>query len=159
MLRPASVPAVTDETQAQADPELAVLSAIAHGQDGDSGTAARIARVAYDATASLDPDRSQLYVDLVLASLSEAAKRELQAMNPATYELQSDFAKQCVAKGKAEGKAEGRAELVARQLARRFGALPVEAAKRVATASIDELDAIGERLLTAPSLDEALRSP
>ena len=77
-------------------------------------------------------------------------------MNPATYEFQSDFAKQCIAMGKAEGKAEGRAELVARQLARRFGPLSAEASERIATASIAELDAIGERLLTAQSLDEAL---
>jgi hypothetical protein len=101
-----------------------------------------------------------LYLDLVLASLSEAAKRELKAMDPAKYEYQSDFAKQYIALGKEEGRHEGsvqgRAELVSRLLARRFGALPAAAAERLSAASAAELDAIGERLLTAESLDEAL---
>ena len=48
------------------------------------------------------------------------------------------------------------AALVLRQLTRRFGAPPPAAAERLGAASIDELDAIGERLLTAQSLDEAL---
>ncbi len=45
---------------------------------------------------------------------------------------------------------------MSRQLARRFGPLTAEVALRVAAASVAELDAIGDRLLTAESLDEAL---
>jgi hypothetical protein len=77
-------------------------------------------------------------------------------MDPAKYEYQSDFAKRFVAQGKAEGKAEGKASIVVRLLVRRFGTLPPEAANRIVAASADELDAIAERLLTAPSLEEAL---
>jgi hypothetical protein len=121
------VPEVTDEVQARLDPELAVLSAMAHGQNADSGKAVRIALAAQLASLGLDEDRARLYFDLVLASLSEAARRE-----PA---------------------------LVLRLLTRRFGALPPDAAERLGAASIDELDAIGERLLTAQSLDEALGPP
>jgi hypothetical protein len=85
-------------------------------------------------------------------------------MDPAKYEFQSEFARRYIAlgkeegraEGKAEGQAEGRAELVKRLLALRFGALPPEAAARVSIASIEELDAIGARLLTAPTLEEAL---
>jgi hypothetical protein len=81
-------------------------------------------------------------------------------MDPAKYEFQSEFARRYIALGKEEGKAEGTAEgridLVKRLLALRFGALPPEAAARLAAASIDELDAIGERLLTAPTLEDAL---
>ncbi len=160
VLGPSGVPEVVDEVQARDDPELAVLSAMAHGQDSDATKAAQIARVAQLATLSLDEDRSRLYVDLVFASLSEVAQRELRAMDPAKYEYQSDFAKRYVAQGRAEGKAEGelkgRSELLLRQLTRRFGALPPAAAARLAAASIEELDAIGERLLAAHSLDEAL---
>ena len=77
-------------------------------------------------------------------------------MDPAKYEYQSEFAKRYVAQGKAEGRAEGRADLLTRQLTLRFGVLPPEALARLAGASIEELDAIGERLLTAPTLQEAL---
>jgi Domain of unknown function (DUF4351) len=55
-----------------------------------------------------------------------------------------------------EGKAEGRAELVLRQLTRRFGDLPQDIRERVRGAGIGELDQIGDRLLTAGSLGEAL---
>lgn len=45
VLHPAGVPVVTDEAEARADPELAVLSAIAHGRDADAGTAVQRAAV------------------------------------------------------------------------------------------------------------------
>ena len=148
-----------DEDEARADPELAVLSAIAHGKDRDASKAAQIAAAARLATLDLDDDRSRLYLDLVFTSLSKAAQRELRTMDPAKYEYQSDFAKRFVAQGRAEGKAEGKASIVVRQLVRRFGALPPEAANRISAASTDELDAIAERLLTAHSLEEALGPP
>ncbi len=51
-----------------------------------------------------------MYFDLVLASLSKAARQELQAMDPAKYEYQSEFARRYVAQGRAEGKVEGKVE-------------------------------------------------
>ena len=77
-------------------------------------------------------------------------------MDPAKYEYQSEFAKRYIALGKEEGKAEGRADLIIRQLTLRFGAPTLETVDRIAAASIEELDAIGERLLTARTLEEAL---
>lgn len=152
VLGPSGVPEIIDDDVARADPELAVLSAMAHGQDADFGKAARIASAAHAASLGLDADRSRLYVDLVLSSLSEAVRMELQAMDPAKYEYQSEFAKRYVALGRAEG----RATLLTRQLTLRFGVLPPDAVARLSAASIDELDAIGERLLTARTLQEAL---
>lgn len=148
VLGPNGVPEITDEAEARADPELAVLSAMAHGRSPDSAKAAQIALAAHLASAGLDADRSRLYFDLVLVSLSEAARRELKAMDPAKYEYQSEFARRYVT--------QGRAEIVLRQLALRFGALPPDAVARISAASSKELDAIGERLLTAPSLQESL---
>jgi hypothetical protein len=156
VLSPSGVPEIIDEVQARADPELAVLSAMAHGRDADSGKAAHIALAAQLAILVLDDERQRMYLDLVLKSLSEAAQTELRAMDPAKYEYQSDFAKQYIGLGRAEGELHGRAALLQRQLTRRFGPLPVEATDRLSAATIDELDAIGERLLSAQSLDEAL---
>ena len=85
--RPGSVPEVTDAVQAQSDPELAVLSAIAHGRDADIHKAAQIARAARLASDCLDEDRSVLYLDLIMVSLSEAARGELEIMKPARYEF------------------------------------------------------------------------
>jgi hypothetical protein len=158
VLGPSGVPEVTDLAQAQSDPELAVLSAMAHGQDTDTGKSVQIALAAQMASLGLDEDRSRLYFDLILASLSEAARRELQTMDPGKYEYQSDFAKRYVAQGEANGERSGRAALVIRLLALRFGALTDAVQTQIAQSSITELDAIGERLLMAHTLQEALGS-
>jgi hypothetical protein len=82
-------------------------------------------------------------------------------MDPQKYVFQSDFARKYIAlgrkEGKAEGAAEGRAAIVIRQLTLRFGALDSTSERRVHEASIAELEAIGERLLTARTLQESLR--
>jgi len=156
VLGPSGVPEVTDVAAAKADPELAVLSAMAHGKDADVEKAVRIALTAQLASINLDEDRSRLYCDLILNSLHEAARQALLSMKPANYEYQSDFAKRYVAQGRAEGRLEGRADLVTRQLAVRFGVLSDSVRSQIAAASSAELDAIGERLLTAQTLTEAL---
>jgi hypothetical protein len=169
VLGPAGVPIVTSPAQAKADPELAVLSATSHGH-GHPETAAQIAVAAMAASVGLDADRSRLYVDLVFASLSQAARKALQAMDPAKYEYQSSFAKRYVAKGRAKGRAEGeakgeakgeargRAEMVLKLLTLKFGALTPSTKKRVASASALELDGIAERVLSAKTLREVFAS-
>lgn len=156
VLGPSGVPEIVDEARARADPELAAFSAIAHGRDRDVSKAARIALAAHLATLVLDGDRGRMYFDVVLDSLSEAVRKELRAMDPAKYEYRSEFAKRYIGIGRAEGEMHGRAALLQRQLARRFGPLPTAVTERLSTATIEELDAIGERLLGAQSLEEAL---
>jgi hypothetical protein len=80
-------------------------------------------------------------------------------MHPAKYEYRSEFAKRYVALGDAVGQHKGRANLVTRLLTLRFGSLPPEAIEQIASASIEELDRIGERLLTAQTLQESLGPP
>jgi hypothetical protein len=85
-------------------------------------------------------------------------------IDPDKYEYQSEFARSWVAhgreegrtEGKAEGNAEGRAGLICRLLTVRFVPLTAEVETQIRSASISELDAIGERLLTVPTLQEAL---
>jgi Domain of unknown function (DUF4351) len=162
VLGPSGVPEVTDPALACADPELAVLSAMAHGQGADVGKAVRIALVAEAASNRLDENRHRLYSDLIWASLSEAARKELQMFDPAKLEFDyqswpaSRWFSDGIEKGRTEGETAGRAALVCRLLAVRFGPLTAEVEARVRSASIAELDAIGERLLAAPSLEEAL---
>ena len=108
---PSGVPEITDETVAMADPELAVLSAMAHGKDADTAKVVSIANAAQQASRRLDADRSRLYVDLIHLSISEAARRALHAVDMSKYQYQSDFAKQYIALGKSEGIEIGRAAL------------------------------------------------
>ena len=153
---PSGVPEITDEAAARADPELAVLSAMAHGRDADPEKSMRIALAAQLASADLDDDRSTLYCDLILHSLSEAARRAFKAMRAFKYEYQSDFARQYFGQGVEKGIAQGRADVVLRLLTIRFGALNDDVKARIAMATADELDVIAERLLTAPTLQETL---
>jgi hypothetical protein len=94
----AAVPMVTDPAEAARRPELAVLSAMAHGE-GEMGAA--IAAAVLPAVAGLGHERAKFYGDLVLNSLNEAARRALEAMMKG-YEYQSDFAKKYVAQGRTE---------------------------------------------------------
>ena len=158
---PSNTPAVTDLRDAEENVELAVLSAIEHGQSTDVALAASIASAAIVASAAIDAERSRLYLDLVLISLSKSAPEVLEAtMNSLGYEYQSDFARRYVAQGRAEGrvegKTEGRVEMVLKLLLLRFGPLTEAAQGRVRSAGDAQIDAVAERLLTAKTLQEAL---
>jgi hypothetical protein len=152
VLGPSGVPKIADEAEARANPELAVLSAMAHGRDDDIEGSMRIAMAAQSATTGLDADRSKLYFDLILSSLSEAARQALSAMDIRKYEYQSDFARKYMA----QGEASGRVAIVTQLLTARFGPLSPEVQDKLSEASIAELHAVAERLLVAGSLREAL---
>jgi hypothetical protein len=108
------------------------------------------------ASVGLDAERSRLYFDLTMASLSEAAREALQGMDPSKYEYQSEFARSYFAQGKAEGEAQGKAEIVLRLLSLRFGPLTERALTRLRAATVADLDRIAERVLTAASIEEVL---
>jgi len=160
VLGPSGVPKITDEEQARAHPELAVLSAMAHANDPDPAQAAHIALLAQGASLGLDAERSTMYGDLVFNCLPEAARRALQAMDASKYQYQSGFARRYFGAGKAEGVAQGvaqeRVEIVLKLLVTRYGELSARVVARVHEASTADLDAIAQRVLTAQNLDEAL---
>jgi hypothetical protein len=153
------VPEITDEERAIEDPELAVLSAMAHAQDPNAEKSARIALLAQMVSLGLDAERSTLYCDLVLNSLPEAARRALQAMDASKYQYQSEFARRYFGQGKAAGMVEGRVEIIFKQLARRYGAVSEAVKARIRTVDSTELDRVAERLLTARTIEEALGLP
>jgi hypothetical protein len=109
------------------------------------------------ASADIDVERSRLYLDLLLISLSQNAPKAFEAtMNSLGFEYQSDFARRYYGQGKAEGKAEGRMEIILKLLALRFGPLTEAAEARVRGAQDAQLDAVAERMLTAKTLEEAV---
>ena len=156
VLRPSGVPSVTSKRKARKNPELAVLSAMAHGRDADIERAVKIANAAISACSRLDFDHSKIYLDLILNSLTEAARQALNKMDTRTYVYQSEFARTYIARGRSEGEAHGRAALIIRLLARRFGRLGKAVESQIQSACIADLESIGDRLLTAATLQEAL---
>lgn len=111
VLGPNEVPAVMDVAVAKANPELAVVSAIAHGRDADIQRAVAIAAAATGAALSVEGERGLLYYDLIKAALSSAARKAFD-MLPSGYQFQDEGLRNAMAKGKTEGKAEGKAESV-----------------------------------------------
>src|SRR5690606_19016826 len=114
VVAPNGIPIVTDPERAMQDPELAVLSVMAHGH-GDVSTALKIALSAVQGTAALDEDTRVLYFDLIEAALSEAARKAFE-MLPQGYQFQGPTFNKGKLEGRAEGKAEGQAQGMATSL-------------------------------------------
>jgi hypothetical protein len=100
---PENIPQVTDRSHALRDPQLAVLSVMAHGQ-GDVATAAAIGRAAADAISSLPQEQRELYSILIEAALSEAARKVVE-MQPGLEKFFTEAQRRFHDRGKAEGKA------------------------------------------------------
>ena len=109
VLGPETVPVITDLERARRAPELAVLSAMAHGR-GNVETALRIARAAGEACK--EAPEGVLYWDLIESSLGAVARRALEAEMASTegYKFRSKFALDNQAKGQAQGLTEGKAQ-------------------------------------------------
>jgi hypothetical protein len=152
VLGPEQVPVVTDPLRARSSPELAVLSAMAHGMHADRD---KIFIAMLDALRTLDAQHATLYHDVVFAALPEAARRHLEALMTTTYEYQSDFVRKYVHQGRAEGRAEGEAKALLAVLAVRGLAVPDDARARIAACTdLDQLEGWIRRAVTVESIDD-----
>lgn len=149
---PSNTPAVTELKDAEDNVELAVLSAVEHGQCGDGSLAARVASTAIVASAGLDADRASLYLDLISIFLVEGDLMPEAAPNPLTpgFEYQSGLARRNYARGKAD--------VLVKLLSARFGPLSEEIEARVRGAKSAQMDDLVEPALTAKTVDEAVAS-
>jgi hypothetical protein len=140
VLGPGSVPIITAPEVAQAMPEVAVLSAMAHGR---SKAGLKVALAALAGLAGLEEEEhAMLYGDVMLSCLHETARRALEAMMASgEYEIQSKFLKKYVAKGKKEGAIKTKAAAVLTVLEARGLSIPDEVRERVAaSADLPELE-------------------
>lgn len=161
VLGPDEVPVVTDPEIADQDPEVALLSVVAHGH-GKHGLA--IAKAVLVAVDKLDENRKALYTDLVHISVGDAVRKALEAMMAGGYEFQSDFAKTYFGRGRAEGRAVGEARGEARAvllvLKARGLAVSEESQQRMlACQDIAQLDRWAERAATVTDVAELFVEP
>ena len=164
VLGPKQVPWVRTPELAQQLPELAVLSAVTHGNE-PAGMEVLLPAIA--AFQTLDEERKGFYYDVVLRSLNEAMRRALEQelkMQPRKYEYQSDFARtyfgQGLAEGEAKGEVKGRAEALLTVLQVRGMALDVPTRERiVGCTDSEQLQRWIVRAATASSLHEVLEEP
>lgn len=104
VLGPDAVPIITDPAQAAREPELAVLSAMAHGK-GDTQTAVSVALAATAFLDRLSEEQRVLYLALVESALGDAAKKAFE-MHPQTEKLMSSWQRGSFEKGRAESRAD-----------------------------------------------------
>ena len=157
VMGPSAVPFVTDPADVARDPELAVLSAMAHGSDEAT---VEVAKALSAGIPGLDAQQTQLYLDLVVLSLSHAARAAFEALMQTNYEYQSDFARKYYGEGRQKGLEEGieqglldgERRLLVRLLRQRFGVLPQTVLARLEAAMSSELDQWGDRIVTADTL-------
>ncbi|HET9953797.1 MAG TPA: hypothetical protein VFQ61_04820 [Polyangiaceae bacterium] len=147
VLRPSSVPVISLAEEARQAPELAVLSAMAHG-GGAVETAVQVALAAATAAHELGRDRFLLYFGLIRAALSEAARKAFQ-MLPQGAQFFDESQKQSFDRGRAAEKAAAVLEVLdARGLA-------VTAAQRERILSTKELETLTHWVRRAATIASA----
>jgi hypothetical protein len=109
VLGPATLPVLTDPSVATKEVELAVLSAMAHG-NGPEGLA--VVQVAFLALGRLDRDHAAVYFQIIWSMLREPMQRALEAL---AMERQTEgkatfppFAQQLIERGIREGELKGK---------------------------------------------------
>jgi len=151
-----AIPRITDPDSARAQPELAVLSAMAHGDGPD---ALAVGRAAVAGLTMVDTSNTSLYFDIVLRAVGSVVRRLLEDPLTIPYTYKSDFAKRYIAIGREEGREEGREQGEARALRRSIRAIldarslslsPKHIARLEACTNIHQLDDWLERAVTAP---------
>ncbi|MEP7121253.1 MAG: hypothetical protein ABJE95_10100 [Byssovorax sp.] len=108
VLGPTSVPLVTDVDLAKQETELAILSAVAHG-NGPRGL--DVVQAVLSALARFDEEHAAVYFQIVYTGLREPMRKawvmERQAQAKATF---PPFAQALIDRGKLEGKIKGKLE-------------------------------------------------
>lgn len=131
---PEAVPRVADLQVARGDPELALVSSLAHGRS-DGGFA--VVASALAAAHGVDGERGAHYADIIMATQGEVARRAMEIlMATGNVEYRSDFARHYFGKGQDAGREAGRAE--GREEGRAEGRAQGAAVGRV-EAKIDDL--------------------
>jgi hypothetical protein len=153
VLGPDAVPIVVDADEARAAPELAVLSAMAHGKDSLE-TAVQVAMAAATAAHELDRERWLLYFQMIRAALSEAARKAFQ-MLPQGAQFFDESLRQSFDKGRAEGRAAEKAADVLDVLDARGLTLSSEQRERILScADLNVLKTWLRRAVTVATVDE-----
>lgn len=154
VLGPAIVPEVTDPAEAEREKELAILSAVAHG-NGPNGLAVVLA--ALGALGRLDQEHAAVYFQIVYNALREPMQRAVEALiverKNEAYATFPPFALKLIELGKIEGPR----EVLLRLLARAGIPITDEDRSRVeACADVATLDRWVENVLGAKSASDVL---
>lgn len=153
VLGPRQIPVVTDPAQASAHPELAVLSALAHG--GRHPHRQRVLAAFLSAVrtlASVDQERAEIYHAVLSGALPEAARHYLERLMSTSTE---QFKAQLARRHRHLGKAESRADAVLTVLEARGIPVPPAARDRIIDCTnLKRLDTWLRRAVRAESVQD-----
>ncbi|PXX68421.1 hypothetical protein DFR70_102101 [Nocardia tenerifensis] len=154
VLSPDDIPVITDPDVAAANPELAVLSAVAHANHPDRDSILTVL-----ASQVLPAPHGTMYIDLVAGILPKAARHFLESLMTTGYEYQNPLFRSWYIEGKSAGESEGEARGEAKALLkvlrkRGFEVSDALIARVEEQTDTDQLDAWLDRAIDAKSLDE-----
>ncbi|WP_437597194.1 hypothetical protein WMF28_31775 [Sorangium sp. So ce590] len=158
VLGPSVVPEIIDPADAEKETELAVLSAVAHG-NGPSGLT--VVQAALAGLGRLDQAHAMVYFQLIWNGLREPMRQALEALvmerqieGEATF---PPFVQKLVDRGKLEGIREGKRDTLLRLLARAGIVLTEDESARIqACTDVATLDRWIENVLGAKTATEVL---
>ncbi|WP_437911888.1 hypothetical protein WME73_30855 [Sorangium sp. So ce302] len=169
VLGPAVVPEITDPADAERETELAVLSAVAHG-NGPKGLA--VVQAALVGLGRLDQEHAMVYFQVIWSGLREPMRRALEALvmerqieGEATFPFVRELLdrgklaglREGELKGMREGKLEGKRDTLLRLLARADIVLTESESARIqACTDITTLDRWIDNVLAAKNAAEVL---
>ena len=151
---PDGVPKLTDHVRARREPQLAVLSVMAHGR-GDVETAAAIGAAAARAILRFPEEQQLLYSLLIEANLSEAARKAIE-MQPGLDKFFSAAQRRNFERGRAEGKAEALLKILIR---RGLTATAEQRRHIIECTDLAMLEHWLDRALSVSSIEELFVSP
>lgn len=159
VLGPDQIPLITDPDEASRHLHLAMLSVLAHGQ-GDPAAATAAAKAALHAISQLPEEQQEVYLLMIDAALSEAARKTM-ATQPGFETLLSEAQRRDRERTRAEGKAEGKidesAKMLLKLLSLRGLALTDEQRQQILDCQdLAVLEAWYERILSVSSVDDLL---
>jgi hypothetical protein len=103
---PSAIPLIFGKQAAGREPELAVLSALAHGRNAK--LAPGLLEAVVSSSQRLDKERFSFYIDLAISAFGGAARSALEAfMQSGSYQYQSEFVRKLVAQGLEKGLEKG----------------------------------------------------
>jgi flagellar biosynthesis/type III secretory pathway protein FliH len=109
VLGPADIPVITDPAAAMAEPDLSVLSALAHARH-ETETALAVARAAVAALTVIPNEQQVIYFHLLKSIVSTAARKAFEMLPERYYKYLTDEERQRMQEARAQGLAQGEAE-------------------------------------------------
>jgi hypothetical protein len=149
---PDGIPAITDPQKAADEPELAVLSVMAHGRAEDVNTAVAVASAAAAGVAGLPEPLRVLCLALIESSLGNAARKSFEMLPQG-----QQFFSETMRRSFAQGEAMGEAKALVRFLEKRGLVVSDSHRERIlACTDIAVLDAWLDQATTVSNVDELL---